>query len=193
VETLGTALVSILAGVALAAAAGLRAFLPLLVLSVAARLGLVGLHENVSFLASDVALWALLVATVLEMVGDKIPLVDHLLDAAATFVRPTAGLLAGLAVLADLPDAVIVVLALFFAMISLGTHLEHAKTRAGSTVLTAGVGNPALSFFEDFLSGALSILALLAPLLAALLAFGFIYLMWRFYRRIRRRGRKDVV
>jgi hypothetical protein len=192
-EAVGTALVSILAGVALAAAAGLRAFLPLLVLCVGSRLGVIDLHDNVSFLASDVALWALLVATVLELVGDKIPVVDHLLDTVATFVRPAAGLLAGFAVLADLPDALTVALALFFGMISLGTHFEHAKTRAGSTVLTAGVGNPMISFFEDFLAGALSILALLAPLVAALLAFGFLYLMWRFYRRIRPRRDRDLV
>jgi hypothetical protein len=187
-ETLGTALVSIMAGLALAAAAGLRAFVPLLVLSIAARLGAVDLHDNMAFLASDVALWSLLLAALIELTGDKIPLVDHLLDTVATFVRPAAGFLAGIAVLADLPDPVAIALALFFAMVSLGTHFEHARTRAGSTVLTAGFGNPVLSFLEDLVSGILSVLAVFAPILAAILAFGVVYLMWRLYRRLRRRG-----
>jgi hypothetical protein len=180
--------VSLLAAVALAAATGLRAFLPLLVLSVAARLGVVTLHENVRFLESDVALVALAVATLLELAADKIPVVDHLLDAAATFVRPAAAFVAGLALLADLPDSLSVALALVLAVIALGTHLERAKTRAGSTVLTGGLANPLLSTLEDFLAAALSVLAVLAPLLAALLVVGTALLVRRLWKRRRRRA-----
>lgn len=181
---------SLIAGVALAAAAGLRAFLPLLVLSAAARLGLVHLHEGVAFLESDVALIALVVGAIVEILGDKIPLVDHALDVAGTVVRPGVGFLAGMAVLADLPGPVTVILSLFLAMMTLGTHLGHAKTRVGSTALTAGVGNPILSFLEDMIALALSVLAVVAPLLAlAMLIFGG-YLFWRILRRLRRRPRR---
>jgi len=177
--------VSLLAAVSLAASAGLRAFLPLLVLSIAARFGLVTLHEEVHFLESDVALIALILATALELAADKVPVVDHLLDVAATFVRPAAGFVAGFALLADLPDAVSVALALLFAVIALGTHFERAKARAGSTLLTGGVANPVLSVMEDFLATSLAILAVVAPLLAVLLVIGLAFAVRRLLRKLR--------
>lgn len=183
----GTILISVIAGISLAAAAGLRAFVPLLVLSVASKFGGVNLHENVAFLGSDVALVGLSLATALELAADKIPLVDHALDSVSTFVRPAAGFVAGLAVLADLPEPVTIALALFFAMVSLGTHFEHAKVRAGSTALTAGVGNPVISVVEDGVSGALSVLAIVAPLIALVILLGIAYFVWRVLRRIRRK------
>ena len=177
--TPGVVLVSVLAGVALAAAAGLRAFLPLLAVGIGARLGLIHPHEGFAFLGSNAALIALAVAAVLEMTADKIPLVDHLLDLASGFVRPAAGFLAAMAVMGDLPDAVAVSLALVLAVLTLGTHVVHAKTRLGSTVATAGFGNPVLSFFEDLVSGVVSALAVLAPLLAGVLVLGVAYFLWR--------------
>lgn len=185
--TTGTVAVSILAGIALASAAGLRAFLPLLAVGVGSRLGLVHLHEGFGFLRSNTALLALAVAAGLEMTADKIPLVDHVLDLAAGWVRPISGFLAAMAVMGSLPEAVSVVLALFLAVVTLGTHLTHAQIRAGSTVATAGFGNPGLSLFEDLLSGVLSILAVLAPLLAGALVLGGAYFIGRWIRRQRAR------
>jgi hypothetical protein len=181
-ETLGALIVALCAGIALAAAAGLRAFLPLLVLAVGARMGLVDLHHRVAFLESDIALVALILATLLETGADKIPLLDHGLDAVGTFVRPVVGFLAGLAVLADVPQPLAIGLALVLAMLTLGTHLEHAKVRAGSTVTTAGIGNPILSVIEDVVAGVLSVLAVLAPLVAGLLVLGGAFLLWRLVR-----------
>ena len=187
VETGGAIVVAVLAGVALAAAAGLRAFLPLLVVGVASRLHLFHLNPDLAYLESNTALIALAVAAVVELAADKIPLVDHGLDAISVFVRPAAGFLAGLAVLGRLPEPVAVAVALFFAMITLGTHLAHSKTRVGSTLVTAGFGNPFLSVFEDLVSALLSILAVVAPILAALLVFGLAAVFWRLVRRLRRR------
>lgn len=184
IETLGALLVALSAGIALAAAAGLRAFLPLLALSIGARAGVVDLHDKVEFLGTDVALFALVLAALLEMTADKIPLLDHALDTVGTFVRPVVGFLASLAVLADFPEPLAVGLALVLAMLSFGTHIEHAKVRAGSTVTTAGLGNPFISFFEDALAALLSVLAVLAPIVAVILLLGVFYLAWRILRRL---------
>lgn len=77
-------LLALTAGVGVAAACGLRAFLPLLFLGVAARLGVIHLRPGSEWLAADVALAALAVATVVEVAADKIPVVDHALDAIGT-------------------------------------------------------------------------------------------------------------
>jgi uncharacterized membrane protein len=185
-ETGGALAVSILAGIALAAAAGLRAFLPLLAVGIGSKLGLITLADRFDFLGSNVAIIALSVAAVVELAADKIPLVDHGLDAVSTFVRPAAGFLAAMAVMGNLPEPVAIVLAMFFAMVTLGTHLGKAQTRVASTATTAGLGNPAVSVAEDGVSAGLSILAVVAPLIAAVLVFGMLFFLWRLFRRMRR-------
>jgi hypothetical protein len=162
---------AVLSGVVVAAACGLRAFMPLLLLGLAARLGLVGLEREAAWLASDHALLALAVATAVELAADKIPVVDHALDAVGVVLRPAAAWLAGFALLQDWPSPWGPLAALALAGAALGVQAAKAKLRLGSTALTAGHGNPILSALEDLTALLLSAAALLVPLLAvALLA-----------------------
>ena len=64
----------------MAAAAGLRVFLPLLLLGSAARLGWLPLSDGFEWLSSGVGLGALGAATVLEIGAYYIPWIDNLLD-----------------------------------------------------------------------------------------------------------------
>ena len=79
--------------VALAACAGLRAWLPLLMAGGLARAGLLELGKDFSFLSTDKALLLFLAATFVEIVADKVPAVDHALDSISTVLRPAAGTL----------------------------------------------------------------------------------------------------
>ena len=153
-------------GIAIAAACGLRAFLPLLVIGVAAHAGLITLDDRVLWLTHRATLWALGVATVAEILGDKIPVVDHALDVAGTVIRPAAGALAAYAAIAHWPEPLPLALALVAGTGALGVQVLKAKTRLGSTLLTAGAANPLLSFAEDIGAFGLAALAMLVPLLA---------------------------
>src|SRR4029078_7498553 len=86
-------------GIALAACAGLRAWLPLLMAGVAARLGWLELGPSFSFLARDLALLFFGLSSVLEIAADKVPPLDHLLDVVSTVLRPAAGSLLAASVL----------------------------------------------------------------------------------------------
>lgn len=88
------ALLALAVGLGLAATCGLRAFVPVLFLSVAGRFGWVELPASLGFLASDVALAALLVATALEVLGTSVPVVANALDALAAPAAVAAGTLA---------------------------------------------------------------------------------------------------
>src|SRR4029450_888197 len=77
--------------IALAAWAGFRAWLPLLLAGAVARAGWLDLGPGFQFLASNKALAIFAVASVIELVGDKIPVVDHTLDVIGTPLRPAAG------------------------------------------------------------------------------------------------------
>src|SRR5262245_57939365 len=97
---------SIGVGLGLAAAAGLRVFLPLLVLGGAARLGWVPLASGFEWLSSGSGLGALSVATILEISAYYIPWVDNVLDFIVGPLAVVAGVLATAAVTIDLPPAV---------------------------------------------------------------------------------------
>lgn len=176
---------ALLAGVALAAACGLRAFLPLLVLGVAARLGLLALHGSSSWLAGDLALVALGVATVLEILGDKIPVVDHALDAVGTVVRPVAAWIGAYALLSAWPTPWGQLAAVVLGTSALVVHGLKAKVRLGSTAVTLGSANPLLSLVEDALSLLGAVCAVLAPIAVV---FALVPLVWFLTRRRARRG-----
>lgn len=182
-------LTAALLGVGLAATSGLRTFLPLLLLAGAAKFGWFGIDLGASYtwLASDVALIALLLATIFEVAADKIPFVDHGLDAAGTLLRPIAGAVAVAAVWNGTDPAVAALVGLIVgAPLALGMHTAKAGTRAGSTAATAGVGNPILSFLEDGMALFLAVTALLAPLLVPLLLLLVLLGLWGIYRMAKR-------
>ena len=94
------------AGIVLAASAGLRAFMPLLGIGLAARLLDWPVAPSLAWMASDAGLVTLGVATVLELAADKVPVLDHVLDLVHTVVGPLAGALVMFGVLGDLPPVV---------------------------------------------------------------------------------------
>lgn len=175
--------------IALAACAGLRAWLPLLLAGGMARTGLLELGEKFEFLTSDRALILFLVATLLEVTADKIPALDHALDALSTVLRPAAGSLLAAAVIGRFADPLTAV-ALGIAVgapTSLVPHALKSVVRATATTLTGGLANPVISVAEDVSTFTLVILAVLVPtLVVALLAAGA-YLLLR-----RRRDRSRV-
>jgi len=161
---------ALLTGVGIAAASGLRAFLPLLAVGLASRVGWLELRPGSDWLSSDLALWALGTAAVLEIVGDKFPVVDHALDAAGTVVRPAAAWVATFAVLSHWPAPWPGLVATLFGAGALALQIAKAKARLTSTALTLGHGNPVLSFAEDAGATTLVLLAIAAPILGALAA-----------------------
>ena len=92
----------IFAGLGLAAACGLRVFLPLLVMSVAANAGFLELAPGYEWIGSEVALTAFAVATALEIGAYYVPWLDNLLDAAALPGAFIAGTLAMSPFVADM-------------------------------------------------------------------------------------------
>jgi len=171
--------------IALAASAGLRAWLPLLLAGGLARAGVLDLGPSFAFLSSNKALLIFGAATAVELLGDKIPVVDHALDVIGTPLRPAAGALLAASVLGTVSDP-LTALVLGTAVGAPSALVPHAlKTglRTASTALTGGLANPVISFIEDGVSVALVVLAVLVPLLVIALLGIAIYLTARLLRR----------
>lgn len=183
---------SLAMGIGLAACAGIRAWLPLFLAGLLARAGVLELGSSFRFIASNQALILFGVATVVEMLGDKIPAVDHTLDALSTVLRPAAGSLLAASVLWRVPDP-LTALALGVAVgapTALVPHAAKATLRAASTAFTGGLANPVLSLLEDLAALIVFVCTVLVPVAMALLILVVAVLV---VRRLSRRRPQPTV
>jgi hypothetical protein len=187
-----------LTGIGLASSAGLNAYIPLLMIGVLGRFtNLIDLPSGWAWLQEPWVMAILAGLLLIEMVADKIPVVDHINDLVQTVIRPTAG---GLAFGAASSSETVTVTdpASFFSsnqwvpivagmVISFIVHGMKAVTRPVVNVSTAGLGAPVASTTEDAFSVALAFIAILFPLLVVVF-LGL--LIWLFIAVRRRRKRK---
>jgi hypothetical protein len=171
-----TLLASICVGLALSASCGLRAFLPLLVAGLSARLGYTPLADSFTWLQETPALVALGVAVLVELAADKVPALDHALDVIQSPVRVVAGGVAIAAVLAPCPTWAHVLMGMVGGSAALSVHLTKAAVRVGSSATTAGAANPFVSLAEDALCLVASVLSVLLTACAAV--FALLALVW---------------
>lgn len=177
----------VLWGIALAATAGLRLFMPFVFVGGLARYAHMPTPGMLDWTATDAGFLLLLVATLLEVLGDKIPVVDHALDSIATFLKPVAGLILPTALLYDASPMGAWVLGIAAgAPLALGVHATKAGTRALSSATTVGAGNPFISVFEDALATVILLFTVLAPLIAAALVLVLIVFVVLALKRMRR-------
>lgn len=173
---------AILTAFGLSASAGLNAYIPLLIIGVSARFfpQIVRLSAPYDLLGSNLVIAALTILLVVEVLADKVPLVDHLNDLIALFIRPTAGALlfaASTGAVSWLDPKMALVLGLLIAG---AAHGAKATARPMITATTAGMGNPIVSTVEDIAALLTSLVAILAPLLigVAILVFVGLVVWW---------------
>ncbi|BCJ66764.1 DUF4126 domain-containing protein [Polymorphospora rubra] len=188
-----------LTGTGLAASAGLNAYIPLLTMGLLGRYtDVIDLPAGWQWLSNGWVLGILAVLLVVEMVADKVPVVDHINDVVQTAVRPTAG---GLAFGAGSSSETVTVTdpGQFFAsnqwvpivagvLIALGVHGAKSAARPVINTMTAGFGAPVASTAEDATSVVMSVAAILLPVLVILFLLAMV-VFW-FWLRRRRRSRR---
>ena len=185
-------------GFGLATAAGLNAYIPMLLMGLLARFtSLVSLPHGWTWLENGWVMGIVAVLLAVEIVADKIPALDSINDTVQTFVRPTSGGIvfgsgtaAQTAAVSDpaefartgqwVPVAIGVVTALV-------VHLTKTAVRPAANAATAGIAAPVLSTIEDFTSVSLSFIAILIP---ALVLVVMIALAWSAFWLLRRRRRR---
>jgi hypothetical protein len=182
----------LLSGFGLATASGLNAYLPLLVVGLLARwTDLVRLNAPYDLLSHPAVLVVLAVLCVLDFVGDKIPVVDHVLHAIGLVVHPAAGAVVFLAANSSAGDVDPVLAAVCGLALAGGTHVTRASARPAVTATTGGLGNWLVSLIEDVSAFVLAVLAVLVPLLAVvvIVAAGLLFArtIGRAWRRLTRK------
>ncbi len=175
----------LMAAFGLAAATGLNAFLPLLIVGLLARYtDLISLKPPWDALTSPAVLIVVGVLLLIEFTVDKIPVVDSINDIIQTIFRPAAGAIlfaAGGSLITDISPVLAMVCGLVIAG---GVHTAKAAARPAVTAGTAGTANPVVSAVEDAVSGMTTLAAVIAPLVLVIV---FALAAWMFIRRRRRR------
>jgi hypothetical protein len=183
-----------LTGLGLSTAAGLNAYIPLLVVGVLANVtDAVRLPPEYAWMSSGWALAVIAVLLLAELVLDKVPVIDHVNDVIQTAVRPAAGgmvftatqaaaELDGSAWMAERPW-----LSWILGIVTaLAVHALKTAARPVVNATTAGVGAPIVSTAEDAGSLGLSLIAVFLPILVILALVFFAVFAWWAVRRIRR-------
>jgi hypothetical protein len=194
-----------LTGTGLAASAGLNAYIPLMIMGLLSRFtGAISLPHGWEWLSNGWVLAILTVLLAIEVVADKVPVVDHVNDVVQTVVRPTAGgIVFGAG--SSSQTATVTDPATFFGthqwvpiaagvVIAFCVHGVKAASRPVINATTAGFGAPVASTAEDVSSIVMSLLAILLPILVllglVLMVSSAIWVIRR--RRQRKRERRPV-
>lgn len=173
-------MLEVLTGTGLAVAAGLNAYIPLLLVGLAGRfLDVVELPAAWAWLENEWVLGIIAVLLVIEIVADKIPVVDTVNDWLQSLVRPAAGgIVFGSGSTSQ--TAAVADPAEFFssqqwvpiaagAVIALVVHVVKMAARPAANALTAGAAAPMLSTAEDIGAVLFSVFALIVPVLVIVL------------------------
>ena len=174
------ALVGLCMGIGLAAASGFRVFLPPFILSLFVKWGSVEVELSGSafeYFDSDMAVFLLGAATIVEALAYYVPWVDNLLDSIASPAAVIAGTGMTAVLLEGNTDPVFQwALAIIAGGGVSGTiQASTVVIRGASTMMTGGLGNPAVSTVENVASLVFALFAILLPFLAAIGAFALLY------------------
>jgi hypothetical protein len=162
---------NIISAFGLSASAGLNAYIPLLVISLLARYThLIELKSPWDALTSWWVIGVLLALSVVEILADKIPAVNHVNDAIQTFIRPTAGAIVFAASASNLTKVNPILALVAGLLVSGGVHaVKSLAVRPLVTATTGGAANVPVSIAEDATSTVVSLLSVVLPVVAVCL------------------------
>ncbi|MBB3763379.1 DUF4126 domain-containing protein [Sphingomicrobium lutaoense] len=178
--------------------AGWRLYLVTFITGVAMKFGWVPLPENLQMLDVLANNWVLAIAgigTFAEFFADKIAWVDSAWDSIHSLLRPLGGALLSLAIV-DAGDSAFQIAAfLLGGGAAFASHAGKASARAAVNVSPEPVSNVIVSTAEDVTTAGLLALAILNPVLAAVIALILVALtIWLIFaaRRLVRRLMEKV-
>lgn len=174
----------------LSASAGLNAYIPLLVVSLLAKFtNLIKLQEPWNLMTSWWVIGVLIVLTIVEILADLFPGVNHINDVIQSFIRPTAGAVVFAATSSQVGDVNPILGLIAGLLVSGGVHAVKAlAVRPAVNAATGGLGNVPASIGEQATSTVVSILSVIIPVIVAitLTIVLIIILLWANNRKKKR-------
>ncbi|CRK56154.1 Probable transmembrane protein [Alloactinosynnema sp. L-07] len=193
-----------LTGMGLSAAAGLNAYIPILIVGLLSNFtDAVHLPKDFAWLGNGWVLGVVGVLLAAEFVLDKVPVVDSVNDTIQTAIRPASGgiVFSATQAASEIDNSTWMsehpwVGWLLGIVIALIVHVMKSTARPVINATTVGAGGPVVSAVEDAGSVGLSFVAIFLPILviAFLIALAFMA-VWTFrkVRAFRARNRRRPV
>lgn len=195
-----------LTGGGLATASGLNAYIPMLTLGLLSRYtDFMNLPDSWKWLENPWVLGVIAVLLVVELLADKIPIIDSINDVLQTAVRPTAGGLTfgatasatGSSADAAGPSALMLtsptgsflgdnswIAVVAGVVIALLVHVAKSLIRPVINGTTLGLGAPVASTAEDGISLGMSVVAIILPFLVIIFVIALAIIFWRARKRL---------
>jgi hypothetical protein len=178
-------------GIGLAASAGFRVFVPMLVASVAAHLGILPVQDGFSWLASWPAIVCFGTATAAEIAAYYVPFIDNLLDTVTTPMAVGAGTLLMTSVL-PIDSNMLRWTTGFIIGGGIAATMQGGSVllRLLSSSLTGGIGNSGVTTGENAAAIGTSLLSLVIPLIVVPVLLVLVVILLVFFRKriLRRNG-----
>jgi hypothetical protein len=171
---------SIVIGICLSAACGLKVFVPPLVAGLAHKAGVLSLSEHTQWLGTWPAISALAIAVVCEFVGFCIPVFGNLLDIIATPASVVAGAFLMSSQVETSSPLVNWSLAIAGGGVTSGLVATiMAAIRSGASIVSAGISNFFVALFELASAAIITVLTLFAPLICLALVILLVLVLLR--------------
>jgi hypothetical protein len=153
----------------LSASAGLNAYIPLLTVALLAKFtNLINLHEPWDVMTSWWVIGVLIVLTIVEILADMFPGVNHVNDVIQSFIRPTAGAIVFAATATQVGDVKPVLALIAGLLVAGGVHaVKSLAVRPAVNAATGGLGNVPVSMAEQATSSVVSVLSIIIPVVVA--------------------------
>ena len=201
-----TALSLLLTALGLSVVAGLRAYVPLLVIAAGPFVPngcgshLLTLSHPFQNLTGQQTPWIVVVVLAAlalgEFVVDKVPGLVHVSDAFHTIVRPLAGAVVMMGLSNPLSEWSPIGAAVVGAALAVSVHAVKTGVRLPISIASGGLLNPVVSVVEDVVVMAVTAVSLAAPILIVVvlaLAVLLIFLLGRFaIRRLRHHAARKL-
>ena len=153
--------------IALSTAVGLRPFAILAISAVLVHFHILHPSHTFAWMGSDGVAGIFIFLALAEVIADKIPLVDHVLQLSHLPIAPIAAALVAGTAIPNAGSSHLAWAAMAFAAINaLGVRTTSSGVRYASSAVTLGIANPVISIIEDLVAIALVVVAFVLPFVA---------------------------
>lgn len=177
-----TLVVQLIQALGLSTSAGLNAWVTLFIVSVASHFHIITLSEPFQVMGDIRVVIVLGILVIIEGLADKIPGFDHASHVVHMIIQPAAGALLFASQAGIVTQSAPWFAVLVGALVAGTVHTTRAVARVPVTATTAGMGNWVVSLTEDVMAVGITLTALLAPWISAILLLIMAVLIFRLVR-----------